>query len=381
MFSLPLVAHCGRYSRQVTVVILDTNALPHGHYSDRAMTRLIEVAGSGASLVIPEVVVWEWAEHAHASHTALIETIRQHRVDALVVPGPSMADAPSIDTIISTMRKLLQFRATVWSPPEKVWRDALRQQVLQVGCGETKKEVKTGAADAVVLACVESELESADGAVVLVTSDRRLRDLCRSKFSQVRVASGSGDLLSQLNTFEPAEEDLALRLEENLVAYLRRNTTGGRQAMPFDDFGFELQSGSVRFGKDTSPRVAAMQLERIDIAEVHGIEITRTEERRYGLADLRIFGDVSVVIIDQHETSPGHYELSPERVDFPNVHVDVTVATRWNHNWQLEGIEPTGVAVIVLSSPEDEMLDDDDVPAFRAIASQEFSLPRGRGQS
>jgi hypothetical protein len=53
-----------------------------------------------------------------------------------------------------------------------------------------------------------------------------------------------------------------------------------------------------------------------------------------------------------------------ERVPLSMAYIDITVATRWNHNWQLEGVEPTGVTMIVLSSPEEDELDDDDLSVF-----------------
>lgn len=354
----------------MTIVILDTNALPHGHYSERALVRLIEIAGRGATIVVPEVVVWEWAEHAHAAQAGLAEVVRQHRVDAKVVPRPVIPETPPIDEVVAAIRNLMRGRGTIWAPSQEVWREAVRQQVLQIGSGETKKEVKTGAADAVVLACVAAQLESAEGAVILVTSDRKVSDDCKKAFGNVLIASGSGNLLTQLNKFEPAEEDLSLRTEETLTEYLNKNIAEIGEAIPFDDFGFELHSASQRYGSDTTPRVTAMELAHIDVVETHGFQITRTEDRRYGLAKLRIFGEVSVLFSEQHETSPGRYEWSSERVPLSMAYIDVTVATRWNHNWQLEGVEPTGVAVIVIPSPEDdEHLSDDKVPVFRATES------------
>lgn len=64
----------------MTVVILDTNALPHGQYSERVLTNLIEIASREASIVVPEVVNWEWAEHAREAQEPLAEVARQHRV-------------------------------------------------------------------------------------------------------------------------------------------------------------------------------------------------------------------------------------------------------------------------------------------------------------
>ncbi|CAH0178330.1 hypothetical protein SRABI02_01421 [Plantibacter cousiniae] len=318
--------------------------------------------------MVPEVVVWEWAEHAHSSHTALAEVLRQHRVDAQVLPKVLPPDIPSIEDVVTTISALLEKRATIWTPSREVLRDAVRQQVLQLGSGERKKEVKTGAADALVLACVGAQLDEADGAVILLTSDRKLSEDCKATFDEAHVANGSGNLLTQLNKFEPAEEDLSLRTEETLTEYLNENIADLGEAIPFDDFGFEIHSGTQRFSNDTPIRVTAMELAHIDLVETHGFRITRTEDRRYGLANLRIFGDVSILFGEQHEAAPGRHEWSWERTSLPSAYIDVTVATRWNHNWQLEGVEPTGAAIIVMPSGQDDD-DDHEVPEFSATES------------
>lgn len=350
----------------MTVVILDTNALPHGHYNDRVLSELIKVASRGASIVVPVVVIWEWAEHARVAQESLAEVVRQHRVDEKLVARLLVPEVPDIDDLVARIESVLLGRATIWAPSPDVWRDALRQQVLQIGTGERKKEIKTGAADAVVLACVEDHINTADGAVVLLSKDDKLRAACRTRCDDALVANGVGQLLSQLNEFEPAEDDLALRAEEELPVFLNEEIADHGEAMPFDDLGVELQSGSLRLGSDTSPRMSTIRLSNVDIVEVHDFRIARDDTNRYGLADLRIFGDVSIVLVEQREVAPGQYAPVPEVVSLPMAYIDVTVAIRWNHNWQFEGIEPTGVAVVAL--PTDEEDEDDEVPEFRATA-------------
>jgi hypothetical protein len=366
----------------MTVVILDTNALPHGHYNERVLNNLIKVASCGASIVVPEVVVWEWAEHALLAQESLAEMLTRHRVDAAVVTPLQKPELPAIDALIARIEALLVGRATVWSPPAETWRDALRQQVLQIGTGERKAGTKTGAADAVVLACVEHNLDNAEGAVVLVTSDDGLRAACRAQCGDALVANGVGQLLPQLNKFEPAEEDLALRAEEQLPGFLNEEIADQGQAMAFDDLGVEFQSGTMRLAVDTSPRLSAVLLSNVEIAEIHDFRIARDDRNRYGLADLRIFGDISIVVVEQLEIAPVQYAPVPEVVPMSMAHIDVTVAIRWNHNWQLEGIEPTGVAVVV--PPYDEAFDDEDayefeIPDFRAKAMRVPGQSEGRG--
>lgn len=350
----------------MTVVILDTNALPHGHYNDRVLSELIKVASRGASIVVPEVVVWEWAEHARVAQESLAEVVRRQRIDEKLVARLPAPEVPDIDELVVRIESVLRGRATIWAPPLAVWRDALRQQVLQIGTGERKTGIKTGAADAIVLACVEEHINGADGAVVLLSKDDKLRAACRIRCGDALLANGVGQLLPQLNEFVPAEDDLSLRVEEELPVILNEEIADHGVAMPFDDLGVELQSGSLRFGSDTSPRIATIRLSNVDIVEVHDFAIARDDANRYGLADLRIFGDISVVLVEQREVAPGQYSPVPQIVSLPTAHIDVTVAIRWNHNWQFEGIEPTGVAVVAL--PADGDNEDDEIPEFRATA-------------
>lgn len=355
----------------MTVVILDTNALPHGHFNDRALSNLIEVAGRGAKVVVPEVVVWEWAEHARRAQESLAETIRLHRVDTKLIESIQPPEVPDIDELLARARSVLQGKVTVWSPSSDVWRDGLRQQVLQTGVGERKSEIKTGAADAIVIACVEHHLAAGGDAVVLITKDEKLRAACRKRCVGALVANGTSQLLPQLKTFMPAEDHLEIRAIEGLADFLNEKIADRGQAMDFDDLGVELQSGQHRHTGDTYPRISSVMLSHVDIAELHDFSVTCDDTDRYGLAELRIFGNLGVWIVQQTEAAPALYARVPEFVPLHMAHIDVTIVIKWNHNWQIERVEPTGVAIV--SMPTDDELDADDVPRFRAraLASQE----------
>ncbi len=68
-----------------------------------------------------------------------------------------------------------------------------------------------------------------------------------------------------------------------------------------------------------------------------------------------------------HEVVPGEPGASRAVVDFSSDFVDVTVAIRWDHNWRIETVAPTGVAVLVI--PGSEEYESDDVPRSRAKPS------------
>jgi hypothetical protein len=85
------------------------------------------------------------------------------------------------------------------------------------------------------------------------------------------------------------------------------------------------------------------------------------------LEELRLFGDIAGDVLIYREVVPGESGASREVVDFSSDFIDVTVAVRWDHNWRIEAVVPTGVAVLVITGPEED--DAEGVPAFRAQAS------------
>ncbi|MDR2294700.1 MAG: hypothetical protein LBE05_05800 [Microbacterium sp.] len=348
----------------MTIVILDTNALPHGHYNERFFQQILDVAGHGAILVVPEVVIWEWAEHAHSALRTLAEQLKHHRVDQLLAPRLSVPDVPSVEELVESIESAIQWRAKIWSPPPGEWRSAVRQQVLQTGNGERKQEVKTGAADAIVLSCVGAQLEVAEGAVVLLSSDNKLRSEVLKQFSEARVASGSGELLAQFWTFTPAPDQLAVRTAERLTDFLNERISRFGEAMPFDAFGFEYVSGPIRLDQTSMPRLSSTQLRHVDIVEIYEFETSVDGDHRYGRAELRIFGDIALTLLLDSYEPDGEVRTVPSSFRASMAHIDVVVITEWNQNWELVSIEPAGVAVVVDMHPDDE--NDDGAITFRA---------------
>jgi rRNA-processing protein FCF1 len=349
----------------VTVIVLDTNAMPHGQYSAAFLRALKDLVGRGASLVVPEVVVWEWAEHARSAHVALEEAIKGHRVDRGILNHAAIESAPSIEDLVLRIEAKLAPDASVWRPSDDAWRGALRDQVLQIGSGETKSNVKTGASDAIVFACVEYESDHAEGAVVVLTSDRLLRKNIMERFDNVLTASGTGVLLATLSTFVPDPDDIALRLMEQLPDYLNeRLGDHGGEILPFRDLGVAMEVDGEYYGSSVENGLASIMFTRVDIAEIHDFRVEADGAERIALAELRLFGTILADVLTYHEVSPGEAGASRETIDFSSHFVDVTVAVRWDLNWQIETVVPTGVAILVICGPDEE--DADDVPRFRA---------------
>lgn len=350
--------------------------MPHGHFRGKALRQLRSIVGDNSSIVVPEVVVWEWAEHAHRAQFALSLTVEQHRVDPEIISPITVPATPSIEELIAAITSaLLDAGVEIWRPKPETWKDALRQQVLQVGSGEMKKDVKTGAADAVVLACAEEIQHVSEPPVILLSSDSRLRGRATEDVDDLLVANGIRDVLKQLSSFEPAPEDLEVRAAEVLPDVLNDRIAEGRPALSFDEFGVELYAGDGRYSADLAIHPQSIDFGQVDLVEFHDFEIARVDESSFGLGKMRIFGEFELAYVERRETSPGSFELVGDVAGpFSMGYVDVTVAIRWDLAWQFKDITPTGIAVAVLADDNDE--DDDDVPPFRA--SEQSATPNRR---
>ncbi|MFF3027592.1 hypothetical protein [Microbacterium sp. NPDC057944] len=347
----------------MTVIILDTNSMSRGQYSRSALDSLISAAGRAASVVIPEVVIWEWAEHAHSAHVALEEAVRSNRVDDVVIRRTIVEPVPPIDELVRRIEVSLPAGVQVWRPDSQAWRLALREQILQMGSGETKNNVKTGASDAVVLACVESESAVAEDVVVILTGDKRLQRSA-ARFGNVRHATGAGGLLAALRTFTPATDDLAVRLMEQLPEYLNERFGDHAETLSFHEHGVIIEVGTDRTALKGKAELAELMITQIDIAEIGDLRVEVDGNERVGLAELRVFGNILGDIVTFHEVAPGVVGASRETVDFSSDFVDVTIAVRWDQTWRIDAVLTTGEAVLVLVDPSFE--EDEEALRFRA---------------
>lgn len=328
-----------------------------------ALARLIKEAGDAAVVVIPEVVVWEWAEHAYATYVAVEEAAKAVRVDASILARPVVAPAPSVEELAERIENSFPARVRLWSPDRDVWRSALRDQVLQVGSGETKGGVKTGAADAVVLACVEAESAPSEDVVLLVTNDKRLQKRA-SLFENVRCATGEKDLLAAMYSFTPATDDLEVRLLEQLPQYLNIRISEEGEAISFAEYGVGVHFGVGHGGWPAEAVLSSIWFKHIDIAEIHDLQIESGEERRRGLAELRLFGDFVATILEYRDLKLGVVAVSRTEVDFSHEFVDVTVEVEWDQNWRIQGVRATGSAVLVMIDPDHDEADDENESRF-----------------
>lgn len=335
----------------------------------------MDAAGEGADLVIPEeVAVWEWAEHAASAYTTLSGQLQEFRVDVALYGRPRLAEELSVESLIDKIKGLLPDSIRVWAAPNAAYKEALVEQVLQIGSGERKGGVKTGAADSLVLACVAEQLERRRGteAILLATNDKGLRASCANRFADEVLLTGSTTaLLQHLNAFQPAEEELYEATEEALRSVVGDWSSGVGAALRTFDMGFRIHS-SKRAASEPYGEVPVRDLARIgrvSIVELHDLRVAeRDEMARVGLADVRIFADVHMTRLELRETSPGVTEWMTT-FDGTVTHgfVDLTLAVTWDRHWDVQSVAPTGGAVIVFDSSEYD--DIDGVPPFHSDAT------------
>jgi predicted nucleic acid-binding protein len=265
------------------MLVLDTNALRRGHFSTKALRQWIEAVGEDADILIPEVVIWEWAEHAASAHTTLQSQLQEFRVDPGLYKRPTLADQVSIESLVDRITGLLPNSIRVWSAPDSVWKRAIMDQVLQIGSGERKEGVKTGAADSVVLACVQEQVDDRRNAeaILLATKDTRLKANCSRLFGEeVLLAESPVALLERLNAFEPAEQELYEATEEVLRGLVTDTSSDIGAALDTFDMGFRIHVSEKTPGppyRDAPFRELA-RLGRVDIVELHDLRVANRDK-------------------------------------------------------------------------------------------------------
>lgn len=355
----------------MTRLVLDANALRRGHFSVIALNNWIDAVGGAldADILIPEVVVWEWAEHAAAAYTTMRGQLQEFRTDPGLYSRPVLEEQIAPEELVERIRALLPRYVAIWTPDPSAWKQAVQEQVLQVGLGERRDGIKTGAADSIVLACVSEQVENRSNAepVVLATNDRALHKACSRLFGeQVLVTSSTGDLLKKLNSFEPAADELYEETDEELSRIIRSSGSEIARALETFEMGFRVHvDADVTALRDERPITwrDLARLGRIEIVELHDLNIAEREDR-LGLADVRVFADVHMTELELQETTPGESEWVTT-FDGVITHgfVDIRLAVTFDLHWKVKSVVAAGPAHIVFGGYDE---DDENVPPFFA---------------
>lgn len=170
----------------LAAVCLDANAMSRGLLNLTAIEDLVEVIESqelDVPVMIPETVVWEWAEHLAADIADVTTTVHRLQLQAssagvpLLVPDGWPAELATDTVVDAVMRAVSGIEGVEVLPlrPDSIAVEALRDQVLLRGPARRKKDVKTGAADSAAFRLIDAERFRVGGTFLVVSADQDAR--------------------------------------------------------------------------------------------------------------------------------------------------------------------------------------------------------------
>jgi rRNA-processing protein FCF1 len=277
-------------------VVIDTNFVGRGKFSLDVIAKFAKrLLDHRLQLIIPEFVIWEWAEHAHSDIEVLAAAVKTagSKIDRSLFQLGECPGVPDIEVLIGEIETLLSEIENVQieaSEPQEAL-GALRQQVLQIGAGSKKEGVKTGAADALLVQLAERLLDTFDRLAV-ATSDKLLAATAQDIAGPVTVVQTQKDLWDW-DGLHPTSAEIARKVEVFV-----------RQRLMEFDYGTPytlLQSGyvldrSVFQHLDVTPDCISGDVS-ISVSTVDEIEITSDQQSSDTLAILEVAVNASCLIV------------------------------------------------------------------------------------
>jgi hypothetical protein len=153
-------------------IVLDTNSFGSGKIRLEQIEGLAsDLATAGVVVLVPEVVLWEWVQHAHedldafyTQQASMLRVLRGAQIPGHFpdVPNDLHGESVAVDRILEHLTERLTALANVRVLPTapRAALVGLKAQILQQGSGRRKSGTKTGAAD---MAWVHSALEHVGG--------------------------------------------------------------------------------------------------------------------------------------------------------------------------------------------------------------------------
>lgn len=261
-------------------VALDTNTLGEGQVQLERLARFAaDLDNISVRVLVHEVVVWEWGEHAAAAYNKLRRDVRSASA-TLTATGLSrhvVLNTPELDTrtIVRELRNDIEAitNVTVVDATPEGLRAGVEAQVLLVGPGKRKGQTekqqgtKTGAADHAAVHDVVAHVQSAGGGRLAIVSadgdiDRSLKELGVTWVGRYRKLQEALEGLGAID-FIPAQGAISQTIVSAFVNYIleRRTTDGGQE---------ELIS-LVTPVDTSSPMLFAQFVESFAIARVRGV--------------------------------------------------------------------------------------------------------------
>lgn len=236
---------------KVRAIALDTNAFSHGQLNLSQLKRLVERAGRHGTVEVwvPEVAIWEWAEHAAAEHQAAVNALT-----AIVATGldvPSLPVRPKQDVVREFRETIASLGASlVVVSADSVAAEALRDQVLVEGPARTvtaknSRVYKVGAADSALLRSLLERAGDDTSSFVLVSSDGDVLRACTAwgvepprLYGSVREAANA--VFEAVQSQAKVQADCLALLAERIDDLELGRLSGDVFAELYDDYTSEL---------------------------------------------------------------------------------------------------------------------------------------------
>jgi hypothetical protein len=160
----------------ISTIVFDSNSIGPNLRLGLLGDVVATAKANGIRVCVPEVVVWELAEH---DHKAYVESLSRYRKGAtrainLGLPAPVPVTF-SVDDFVSAITAALTAHPEIEIVPfdgDSAMR-AVRDQVLQTGAGSLKQDTKTGAADSGWLRSIVRSNGGTFDRLMLVTGDKK----------------------------------------------------------------------------------------------------------------------------------------------------------------------------------------------------------------
>jgi hypothetical protein len=326
-------------------IVVDSNFIGRGHFNSDKLAALGDrVKFTGAVVIVPEVVIWEWAEHARKSMddaSRAVDLLRRHADASLLMPAVPLEvpEALSLaDRISSTVNKMRNVFVEPTTSDAALL--ALKSQVLLSGEATHRKEgVKTGAADVVVLECLKNLHAQNDLRVILASSDSRLIAAANTEVPGLIVVRSHNELFAAI--FAHAPDVVALA---DYVDAFARGEAGASSGYGLDVRGFPLGYELIPEPDELGGIRQEVSMYRTDLIETGEFVPLTTGEIRMATLDVNLFGTVTIRVWTQEsDGSP----VSEEHL-VNNVKVAVPSLVTFNHAWEPQKLEVTGRARIYL---------------------------------
>ncbi|GCD20179.1 hypothetical protein CTKZ_17410 [Cellulomonas algicola] len=323
---------------RVRWAVVDANAFGRGKVQlDQVEGLANELKGADVEVVIPEVVLWEWAQHAHADLAAHYDSLRAStktlRGSRIAGAFPAVVDRFNVPEV--TVEQVLEHLTRLLSGLDNVSvlpatpvaaLAGLRAQVLMQGPGERKSGVKTGAAD---MAWVHDALALAEHdstRLVLLTADSDVDAAIAHLGLQLPVRyARRNELVAALRGLVPAPaSELALNLARHVAANLPASIGSIGRAGKLDDLAAVIDDTLLEFL--TSELVLAASVTEITgIAAVGDLKTTRPSDGPVGslvTASLTLIANISATV--WHPLPDEHEHLASRQFDDVAIEVPVS---------------------------------------------------------